>query len=155
MKCMTKYVALDVHQATTVASVRGESGRVLARTILPTEEPALVEFFGGMRGAVRVTFEVGTQSQWLYELVAPLVDRVPLLSGSRFSPIAPARTWNCSSHVCSSTRAAGALDRWSGERLDVRQAGRARVEAAFLRDALVGSLLRLSREIFPGVQPEY
>ncbi|MFC1639522.1 hypothetical protein ACFL3B_02010 [Gemmatimonadota bacterium] len=49
MKCMTKYVAFDVHQATTVASVRG---------------------------AVHVTFEVGTQSQWLYELVSPLVDRV-------------------------------------------------------------------------------
>jgi hypothetical protein len=31
MKCMTKYVAFDVHQATTVASVRGENGRVLAR----------------------------------------------------------------------------------------------------------------------------
>lgn len=42
MKCMTKYVASDVHQATTLASVRGECGRVLARTILPTEEPALV-----------------------------------------------------------------------------------------------------------------
>jgi len=42
MKCMTKYVALDVHQATTVASVRGEGGRVLARTVLPTEEAAVV-----------------------------------------------------------------------------------------------------------------
>lgn len=29
MKRSTKYVALDVHQATTVASVRGESGRVI------------------------------------------------------------------------------------------------------------------------------
>jgi hypothetical protein len=48
---MTKYVAFDVHQATTVASVRGENGRVLARTILPTEEPAIVEFFRRMRGA--------------------------------------------------------------------------------------------------------
>ena len=76
MKCMTKYVALDVHQATTVASVRGESGRVLARTILPTEGSTIVEFFRGMRGAVHVTFEVGTQSQWLYDLVAPVVDRV-------------------------------------------------------------------------------
>lgn len=37
MKRNTKYVALDVHQATTVASVREESGRVIARTILPTE----------------------------------------------------------------------------------------------------------------------
>ena len=35
-----------------------------------------MEFFRGMRGAVHTTFEVGTQSQWLYELVSPLVDRV-------------------------------------------------------------------------------
>ena len=76
MKCMTKYVGLDVHQATTVASVRGESGRMLARAILPTEKPAIVEFFRGMRGAVHTTFEVGTQSQWLYELVSPLVEGV-------------------------------------------------------------------------------
>lgn len=45
MKCTTKYVGLDVHQATTVGSVREESGRVIARTILPTEEPALLELF--------------------------------------------------------------------------------------------------------------
>jgi hypothetical protein len=42
MKRSTKYVALDVHQATTVASVREEHGRVIARTILPTEAPALL-----------------------------------------------------------------------------------------------------------------
>lgn len=76
MKCMTKYVALDVHQATTVASVRGEGGRVLARTILPTEEAAVVEFFRGMRGSVHVAFEEGTQAQWLHDLLTPLVDRV-------------------------------------------------------------------------------
>ncbi len=76
MKRTTKYVALDVHQASTVASVREANGRVIARSILPTEEPALVEFFRGMRGAVHVTFEEGTQAQWLRDLVAPLVDRV-------------------------------------------------------------------------------
>ncbi len=76
MKRTTKYVALDVHQATTVASVREERGHVLARTILPTAGPAIVEFFRGMRGAVHVAFEEGTQAQWLHELVAPLVDRV-------------------------------------------------------------------------------
>ncbi len=76
MKRTTKYVALDVHQAMTVASVREENGRVIARTVVPTEAPALVEFFRGMRGAVHVVFEEGTQAQWLHELVAPLVDRV-------------------------------------------------------------------------------
>ena len=76
MKRSNKYVALDVHQATTIASVREEGGRVIARTILPTEAPAVVEFFRGMRGAVHVAFEEGTQAQWLHDLLVPLVQRV-------------------------------------------------------------------------------
>ncbi len=76
MKRTTKYVAFDVHQATTVASVRDDSGRVLARSVLETHGPSIVEFLRGMRGARHVAFEVGTQSQWLHELVAPLADRV-------------------------------------------------------------------------------
>jgi hypothetical protein len=52
MKCSTRYVGLDVHQETTAASVREESGRVIARAVLPTEETALLELFGGMRGSV-------------------------------------------------------------------------------------------------------
>ncbi len=76
MKRTTKYVALDVHQATTLASVREEGGRVIARTILPTEELALVEFFRAMRGAIHVAFEEGTQAQWLHDLLVPFVDRV-------------------------------------------------------------------------------
>src|SRR5438876_9936317 len=76
MKRTTKYVALDVHQATTLASVREESGRVIARSVLPTDGPALTEFFRGMRGAIHVAFEEGTQAQWLHNLLAPRVDRV-------------------------------------------------------------------------------
>ena len=76
MERTTKYVALDIHQAMTVASVREEGGRIIARSILPTEESALVEFFQGMRGAVHVTFEEGTQAQWLHDLLVRLVDRV-------------------------------------------------------------------------------
>jgi transposase len=76
MKRSTKYVALDVHQATSLASVREESGRVIARTILPTEAAALVEFFRRMRGAIHVAFEEGTQAQWLHDLLVPIVDRV-------------------------------------------------------------------------------
>ncbi|MGH8574926.1 MAG: IS110 family transposase, partial [Gammaproteobacteria bacterium] len=72
----TKYVGLDVHQASTVASVREEGGRVIARSVLPTDGPALTEFVRGMRGAVHLTFEEGTQAQWLHELFVPLVDRV-------------------------------------------------------------------------------
>ena len=76
MQRTTKYVGLDVHQATTVASVRTERGRVIARAVLPTEERALVDFFAGMRGSVHVTFEEGTQAQWLHDLLEPRVARV-------------------------------------------------------------------------------
>ncbi len=76
MKRTTKYVALDVHQAMTVASVREESGRIIARSILPTEGAAILEFFQGMRGSIHVTFEEGTQAQWLHDLLVDRVDRV-------------------------------------------------------------------------------
>ena len=76
MKRTTKYVGLDVHQASTVSSVREEGGRVIARTIVPTETSAIVEFFGGLRGSIHVAFEEGTQAQWLHDLITPLVARV-------------------------------------------------------------------------------
>ncbi|HEX8718224.1 MAG TPA: transposase [Gemmatimonadaceae bacterium] len=71
-----KYVGLDVHQATCLAAVRTEAGRVIARSVLPTEATALTTYFGEMRGTVRVALEEGTQAQWLHDLLAPLVDRV-------------------------------------------------------------------------------
>lgn len=72
----TKHVGLDVHQASTVTSVREDSGRVLARSVVPTEGAALLEYFRGMRGTLRVAFEEGTQAQWLHDLLVPVVDQV-------------------------------------------------------------------------------
>ena len=83
MKRTTKYVGLDVHQATTVASVRDDSGRLVARSILETHGPSLKEFFSGMRGALHVAFEEGTQSQWLYDLMTPIADQVIVCDGRR------------------------------------------------------------------------
>jgi transposase len=76
MKRTVKHVGLDVHQATTVAVVREEAGRVIARSVLPTDAAALVEFFRGMRGTVHVALEEGTQAQWLHDLLSPVVARV-------------------------------------------------------------------------------
>jgi hypothetical protein len=45
MKRSSKYVGLDVHQATTVSTVREETGRVLARSAGPTQAWALVNYF--------------------------------------------------------------------------------------------------------------
>src|SRR4029450_11684737 len=49
MKQTTKYVGLDVHQATTVAVVGDDTGRVIARSVVPTEASALRELVPGMR----------------------------------------------------------------------------------------------------------
>jgi len=46
MQGSPKYVALDVHQATTVAAVRAANGRVIARAVLPTEGSAEPELIG-------------------------------------------------------------------------------------------------------------
>jgi hypothetical protein len=75
MRCSAKYVGLDVHQSTTLATVRQASGKIIARSVLPTEEVALLEFFAGMRGPIHVAFEDGTQAQWLHDLLSPRVAR--------------------------------------------------------------------------------
>lgn len=98
MKCSSKYVGLDVHQATTVATVRESAGKIIARSILPTEEAALLEFFAGMRGAVHVAFEEGTQAQWLHDLLSPRVARVVVCDrrGARPRRMTPPRR----QHAC-------------------------------------------------------
>ena len=52
MKQTTKYVGLDVHQATTVAVVGDDTGRVIARSVVPTEATALLEFVRNVASAV-------------------------------------------------------------------------------------------------------
>ena len=42
----------------------------------PPPLAVVVDYFGGMRGAIHVAFEEGTQAQWLHDLLAPVVDRV-------------------------------------------------------------------------------
>jgi transposase len=86
MKYSTKYVGLDVHQATIVTSVRDDGGRVIAGTVLPTEAGAIVDYFRGMRGTIHVAFEEGTQAQWLHDLLVPIVDRVLVCNRRGQSP---------------------------------------------------------------------
>jgi transposase len=87
MKRSSKYVALDVHQATTVVTVRDETGRIIHRAVVPTDRAAIVEFFRGMRGTVHVTFEEGTQAQWLYDILVPLVHRVVVCNRRGEAPL--------------------------------------------------------------------
>jgi transposase len=71
-----QYLALDVHQATTVATVRDESGSIRMRATVATEAGAIVALVRGLSSRVHVAFEEGTQAQWLHDLLQPYVERV-------------------------------------------------------------------------------
>ena len=71
-----RYVGLDVHRDTVSVAVLDESGRQIMQSVLATRAVAILDFIGGIRGTVHVTFEEGTHSAWLYDL---LVRRVAKL----------------------------------------------------------------------------
>ena len=71
-----QYLALDVHQATSVATVRDESGAIRMRATVPTEAKAIVGLVKGIGRPLYAAFEEGTQAQWLHDLLRPHADRV-------------------------------------------------------------------------------
>jgi transposase len=71
-----KYIGLDVHQATIVVAVTDSTGKLVMESILETEAATILQFFAGLRGTLSVTFEEGTWSAWLYDLLKPRVDKL-------------------------------------------------------------------------------
>jgi transposase len=71
-----KYVGLDVHRDTISVVVLEESGKMVMQTILATQSGAILDFVGGLRGTIHLTFEEGTHSAWLHDLLARRVARV-------------------------------------------------------------------------------
>jgi hypothetical protein len=45
-------------------------------SILETEAATILQFFAGLRGNLSVTFEEGTWSAWLYDLLNPHVEKL-------------------------------------------------------------------------------
>src|SRR5713101_1942330 len=71
-----KYIGLDVHQATIVVAVTDSTGKLVMESILETEAATILQFFAGLRGNLSVTFEEGTWSAWLYDLLNPHVEKM-------------------------------------------------------------------------------
>ena len=72
----THYVGLDVHQATTVATSRDETGAIVLKATVPTEAKAIVALIRGQGPRVHVAFEEGAQAQWLHDLLQGVAERV-------------------------------------------------------------------------------
>ena len=71
-----KYVAFDVHLATIAFCIVDAFGKILWEGVFPNSGETIRDFLSGIRGRVHLTFEQGTQSAWLYDLVKPLVTSV-------------------------------------------------------------------------------
>jgi transposase len=71
-----KYVALDVHKATTTMTVVNARGEFVDRGVFQTSGELIVARVGSIPGRLRVTFEEGLHAAWLHDLLAPRVFQV-------------------------------------------------------------------------------
>jgi len=71
-----KHIGLDVHQASISVAVLDESGKLVMQSVIATRAAAVLEFLGGLRGTLHITFEEGTYSAWLHDLLVRRVGKV-------------------------------------------------------------------------------
>jgi transposase len=71
-----KHIGMDVHQATISVAVRDSSGNLVMDATVETKAETILQFVHGLRGSLRVTFEEGTWSAWLHDLLKPHVTQV-------------------------------------------------------------------------------
>jgi transposase len=71
-----KYVGMDVHQATIVIAVLDTSGKLPMESIIETQAATILQFIQALKGTLYVTFEEGTYSARLYDLLSPNVAQV-------------------------------------------------------------------------------
>ena len=72
----TYYVGMDVHRASIVMVVLNGAGKVVMQSVVETGAERVRGFLKQLRGKVYVTFEEGTQANWLHDIVRPLVTEV-------------------------------------------------------------------------------
>ena len=73
---MHRYIGLDVHKQSCVGVVIGPSGRRLREQRMETNGKVIREFVSSVAGTRHLCFEEGTQSDWLYEVLEPIVDEI-------------------------------------------------------------------------------
>ncbi len=66
-----KYVALDLHQASTSISIREAGGRVIRREVVPTSAACILEAIESAGATIHVTFEEGTLPAWIQDQLVP------------------------------------------------------------------------------------
>ena len=72
----TKYVAMDVHTATISVAVLNFDGKLIMESVIEAKGITVIQFIQGLRGELFLTFEEGTWSSWLYDLLTPYVTKI-------------------------------------------------------------------------------
>jgi transposase len=72
----TKYIGLDVHQATISVAVLDSAGKLVMEAVLETKAEAILQLIHGLRGSLHVTLEEGTCAAWLHDVLKPHVAHV-------------------------------------------------------------------------------
>jgi hypothetical protein len=68
-----KYIGMDVHQATISVAVMDSAGKLILESILETKAATILQFIGGLRGSLLVTFEEGTSAAWPMDVQSPAI----------------------------------------------------------------------------------
>src|ERR1039457_3255707 len=71
-----KYIGLDVHRDTISVAVLDADGKLVMQSVIATRATTILDFLRGLRGTLHVTFEEGTHSGWLYDLLVRRVAHV-------------------------------------------------------------------------------
>ena len=71
-----QYIGLDVHRDTISVAVLNAEGKLVMQSVVATHATTIIDLFHGLRGALHVTFEEGTHSAWLYDLLVRRVARL-------------------------------------------------------------------------------
>jgi hypothetical protein len=64
---------MDVHKESISIAVRNSAGKVVTESVIETKASMILQFIGGLRGDLKVTFGEGTSAAWLYDLLKPHV----------------------------------------------------------------------------------
>src|SRR5712691_12835738 len=72
----TYYVGMDVHRASIVIVVLNGAGKIVMQSAIETGAERVRGYLKQLGGKVYVTFEEGTQADWLHDVVRPLVTEV-------------------------------------------------------------------------------
>jgi transposase len=71
-----KYIGMDVHKESISIAVRNAAGKIVMECVIETKASTILDLIQGLRGELQVTFEEGTWSTWLYDLLKPHVTKL-------------------------------------------------------------------------------